>query len=51
MILVGKTTETLTRRQYSTFSRMSAFFLDSIRGLVELKNLGHSHEHTERLDR
>lgn len=51
MILVGKTTEALTHRQYSTFSRMSAFFLDSLRGLAELKNLGRSHEHTTRLDR
>ena len=51
MILVGKTTEALTRRQYSTFSRMSAFFLDSLRGLVELKNLGQSRGHTTRLDR
>jgi ATP-binding cassette subfamily C protein CydD len=51
MILVGKTTETLTRRQYSTFSRMSAFFLDSLRGQAELKNLGRSGEHTARLDR
>ena len=51
MILVGKTTEALTRRQYSTFSRMSAFFLDSLRGTSELKNLGRSHEHTARLDR
>ena len=51
MILVGKTTEALTRRQYSTFSRMSAFFLDSLRGIAELKNLGRSHEHTARLDR
>jgi ATP-binding cassette subfamily C protein CydD len=51
MILVGKTTENLTRKQYSTFSRMSAFFLDSLRGLAELKNLGRSREHTARLDR
>ncbi len=51
MVLVGKTTETLTRRQYGTFSRMSAFFLDSLKGLAELKNLGRSHEHTARLDR
>lgn len=51
MILVGKTTEALTRKQYSTFSRMSAFFLDSLRGLSELKNLGRSREHTARLDR
>jgi ATP-binding cassette subfamily C protein CydD len=51
MILVGKTTEALTRKQFSTFSRMSAFFLDSLRGLAELKNLGRSRDHSARLDR
>ncbi|NMB55671.1 MAG: thiol reductant ABC exporter subunit CydD [Leptolinea sp.] len=50
MVLIGRTTETLTRRQYQTFSRMSAFFLDSLRGLVELKNLGKSAGHSARLD-
>lgn len=50
MILVGKTTEMLTHRQYQTFSRMSAFFLDSLRGLAELKNLGRSAEHATRID-
>ncbi len=50
MVLVGKTTEALTNRQYQTFSRMSAFFLDSLRGLTELKNLGRSAEHAARLD-
>lgn len=50
MVLVGKTTEVLTNRQYQTFSRMSAFFLDSLRGLTELKNLGCSSEHAARLD-
>jgi ATP-binding cassette, subfamily C, bacterial CydD len=51
MILVGKTTEALTHRQYQTFSRMSAFFLDSLRGLAELKNLSQSREHAARIDR
>ncbi len=50
MILIGKTTEALTNRQYQTFSRMSAFFLDSLRGLTELKNLGRSIDHAVRLD-
>lgn len=50
MVLIGRTTEALTRRQFSAFSRMSAFFLDTIRGLAELKNLGQSQNHAARLD-
>ncbi len=51
MILIGRTTETLTHRQYAAFSRMSAFFHDSLCGLRELKNLGRSADHASRLDR
>lgn len=51
MILIGRTTETLTHRQYDAFSRMSAFFHDSLHGLTELKNLGRSADHALRLDR
>ncbi|NLF52424.1 MAG: thiol reductant ABC exporter subunit CydD [Leptolinea sp.] len=51
MILIGRTTETLTHRQYDAFSGMSAFFHDSLRGLTELKNLGRSGDHASRLDR
>lgn len=50
MVLIGRTTETLTHRQYTAFSRMSAFFLDTLRGLAELKNLGRSKDHAVRLD-
>ncbi|MEI8132121.1 MAG: thiol reductant ABC exporter subunit CydD, partial [Leptolinea sp.] len=50
MVLIGRTTEALTRQQYSAFSRMSAFFLDTLRGLSELKNLGRSADHASRLD-
>lgn len=51
MILIGRTTEILTNRQYDAFSRMSAFFHDSLRGLTELKNLGRSLDHATQLDR
>jgi len=50
MVLIGRTTEVLTRQQYTAFSRMSAFFLDTLRGLTELKNLGRSADHASRLD-
>ncbi|GAP20851.1 thiol reductant ABC exporter subunit CydD [Leptolinea tardivitalis] len=50
MILIGKTTETLTHRQYQTFSKMSGFFLDSIRGIAELKKLGRIQDHAVQLD-
>jgi len=50
MVLIGRTTEALTRQQYTAFSRMSAFFLDTLRGLAELKNLGRSVDHATRLD-
>jgi ATP-binding cassette, subfamily C, bacterial CydD len=50
MVLIGRTTEALTRQRYTAFSRMSAFFLDTLRGLAELKNLGQSRKHASRLD-
>jgi ATP-binding cassette subfamily C protein CydCD len=42
MILIGKAAEALTRRQYETLSRLSAFFLDSLQGLTTLKLFGAS---------
>jgi ATP-binding cassette subfamily C protein CydD len=44
MVLIGKNSEKLTRRQWSALSRMSAFFLDTLQGLQELKILGRSRE-------
>ncbi|MCX6036327.1 MAG: thiol reductant ABC exporter subunit CydD [Chloroflexi bacterium] len=45
MYLIGKTAETLTKRQWDTLSRLSAHFLDSLQGLTTLKELGRSKEH------
>ncbi len=42
MYLIGKTGETLTRRQWETLSRLSAYFLDVLQGLTTLKLLGQS---------
>jgi ATP-binding cassette, subfamily C, bacterial CydCD len=45
MILIGKTAETLTQRQWDTLGLLSAHFLDSLQGLTTLKELGRSREH------
>jgi ATP-binding cassette subfamily C protein CydCD len=42
MILIGSLAEALTRRQWQTLSRMSAYFLDILQGLTTLKILGRS---------
>ncbi len=44
MILIGSHTKTLTQRQWTTLSRMSAHFLDVLQGLTTLKLLGRSRE-------
>jgi ATP-binding cassette subfamily C protein CydCD len=46
MYLIGKTAETLTKRQWDMLSHLSAHFLDSLQGLTTLKELGRSKEHT-----
>jgi thiol reductant ABC exporter CydD subunit len=47
MALIGSTATGLTKRQWKTLSRMSAYFLDIIRGLTMLKTLGRSREQTQ----
>jgi len=42
MILIGNAAQALTRRQWTALSRMSAYFLDVLQGLAELKTLGRS---------
>ena len=42
MILIGNLAESLTRRQWQTLSRLSAYFLDVLQGLTALKILGAS---------
>ena len=44
MMLIGSLAGRLTRRQYSSLSRMSAHFLDVLQGLTTLKVLGRSRE-------
>lgn len=40
MILIGKSAEALTGRQYASLSRLSAHFFDVLQGLTTLKALG-----------
>lgn len=44
MVLIGDTADALTRRQWTSLSRMSAHFLDVLQGLTTLKLLGRSRE-------
>ncbi|GIV64983.1 MAG: thiol reductant ABC exporter subunit CydD [Bellilinea sp.] len=51
MVLIGKGSENVTRRQWQALSRMSAFFLDTLQGLRELKQWNRSRGHAERISR
>jgi ATP-binding cassette subfamily C protein CydCD len=44
MALIGRMAQVLTRRQWLSLSRMSAYFLDVLQGLPTLKTLGRSRE-------
>jgi ATP-binding cassette subfamily C protein CydD len=44
MILIGNVAEAMTRRQWTSLSRMSAHFLDVLQGLTALKLLGRSRD-------
>jgi ATP-binding cassette, subfamily C, bacterial CydD len=44
MVLIGSTAEAMTRRQWTTLSRMSAHFFDVLQGLTTLKLFGRSRE-------
>lgn len=44
MWLIGNVAEALTRRQWTSLSRMRAHFLDALQGLTTLKLLGRSRE-------
>jgi thiol reductant ABC exporter CydD subunit/thiol reductant ABC exporter CydC subunit len=49
MVLIGKTAETVTSRQYVALGRMSAFFLDTLQGLATLKQLNQSQTRVEQI--
>jgi ATP-binding cassette, subfamily C, bacterial CydD len=50
MILIGKTGERLTHRQWSMLSRLSAHFLDTLQGLTTLKLLDRSHARGDEIE-
>jgi len=50
MILIGKTAENLTKRQWVTLKRMSAHFLDILRGLTTLKTFNQSKNFIDRVN-
>ncbi|MBA4398947.1 MAG: thiol reductant ABC exporter subunit CydD [Anaerolinea sp.] len=49
MILIGKASEAATRRQWNALSRLSAYFLDTLQGLRELKLLGQSERRADKV--
>jgi ATP-binding cassette subfamily C protein CydD len=51
MFLIGHNAQSLTRRQWQALGRMSAYFLDTLQGLVTLKVLGRSREQGEHIAR
>jgi ATP-binding cassette subfamily C protein CydCD len=50
MVMIGKSAETVTKRQYHTLSRLSAHFLDSLQGLTTLKLFGQSKAHAKNIE-
>jgi thiol reductant ABC exporter CydD subunit len=51
MVLIGKSAEKLTRKQWKTLNRMSAYFLDSLQGLATLKMLNQNTARSDRIAR
>ncbi len=51
MVLIGNLADALTRRQWTSLSRMSAHFLDVLQGLATLKLFGRSREQVRTIAR
>jgi ATP-binding cassette, subfamily C, bacterial CydD len=51
MVLIGETTDALTRKQYDRLGRLSAHFLDTLQGLTTLKLLGQSRQQAQAVGR
>lgn len=50
MVLIGGASAAVTRKQWSTLARLSAFFLDTLQGLTTLKLLNQSLRQAERIE-
>ena len=50
MIMIGKGAEIITKQQYQSLSRLSAYFLDSLQGLTTLKLFGQSKAHIKNIE-
>ena len=51
MILIGKATDALAKRQYNLLGQLSGHFLDVLQGLVTLKTLGQSRRQARVIER
>ena len=51
MVMIGRSAESVTKRQYETLSRLSAHFLDSLQGLTTLKVFGQSKPHAKNIEK
>lgn len=51
MFLIGSKSQALTGKQWAALGQMSAYFLDTLQGLVTLKSLGRSREQIEQVER
>ncbi len=49
MVLIGKASQVVTHQQYQSMSRLSAYFLDSLKGLTTLKRLGQAEARAARI--
>jgi ATP-binding cassette subfamily C protein CydD len=50
MNLIGRASESETRRQWQGLSRLGAYFLDTLQGLTTLKTLGQSQARTKQIE-
>ena len=51
MVLIGKATDALAKRQYNLLSQLSAHFLDVLQGLTTLKQLGQAKRQARVIER
>lgn len=49
MVLIGHATQAKSNKQWQALSRMTAYFLDVIQGILTIKILGNAHQQIEKL--